>query len=250
MSLILDALRKMEQERKSRRGAGDLRPEVLRYRGEASPQQQKPYLLVAAGVVLLAAGVVAGIMVKGNPEVERAANLSPAPTAAVVTAPTAPAAATAPIAPAASMAPAAPSLPAAVPVTPPQATPTPTTAAAPAPSARVGDADAMPADALLRSKRLRKSVSDRPAAMETARKPQGRATHLESQDEVLANIPDITISGIAWQDERSLRRAVLNGALVGEGAEVAGARVVEIKETRVRLSRGGRLFDVVFSSGH
>lgn len=60
---------------------------------------------------------------------------------------------------------------------------------------------------------------------------------------------DITISGIAYQDERRLRRAVLNGALVGEGAEVAGARVVEIKETKVRLSRGGQVFEVHFSSG-
>ena len=67
--------------------------------------------------------------------------------------------------------------------------------------------------------------------------------------EELQGIPEISISGIAYQDERSLRRAVLNGALVGEGAEVAGARVVEIREHKVRMSRGGQLFDVVFSSG-
>ena len=60
---------------------------------------------------------------------------------------------------------------------------------------------------------------------------------------------DISVSGIAWQDERSLRRAVVNGALVGEGAEVAGARVLEIGEDRVRLSRGGQVFDAVFASG-
>jgi len=60
---------------------------------------------------------------------------------------------------------------------------------------------------------------------------------------------DLTVSGIAWQDERRMRRAVLNGTLVGEGAEIAGARVVEIREDKVRLSRGGQVFDVPLSSG-
>jgi len=59
----------------------------------------------------------------------------------------------------------------------------------------------------------------------------------------------ITVSGIAWQDERYLRRAVINGALVGEGAEIQGAKVVEIRENRVRFNRGGEIFEVVHSSG-
>ncbi|HEY5974075.1 MAG TPA: hypothetical protein VIU41_04975, partial [Geobacteraceae bacterium] len=58
----------------------------------------------------------------------------------------------------------------------------------------------------------------------------------------------LTISGIAWQEERPLRRAVVNGALVAEGAEVAGARVVEIRERSVRFARGGRTFDIGYSS--
>ena len=60
--------------------------------------------------------------------------------------------------------------------------------------------------------------------------------------------PGLAISGIAWQEERELRRAVVNGALVAEGAEVAGARVVEIRERSVRFSRGGRTFDIGYSS--
>lgn len=59
----------------------------------------------------------------------------------------------------------------------------------------------------------------------------------------------ITVSGIAWQDERSLRRAVINGILVGEGAEIEGAKIIEIKESRVRFNRGGEIFEVVHSSG-
>lgn len=59
----------------------------------------------------------------------------------------------------------------------------------------------------------------------------------------------ITVSGIAWQDERSLRRAVINGLLVGEGAEIHGARIVEIKENRVRFNRDNDIFEVVHASG-
>jgi general secretion pathway protein B len=59
----------------------------------------------------------------------------------------------------------------------------------------------------------------------------------------------ITVSGIAWQDERSLRRAVINGFLVGEGAEIQGAKIIEIKESRVRFSRGSEVFEVVHTSG-
>ena len=85
--------------------------------------------------------------------------------------------------------------------------------------------------------------------MDAADTPQGTPSGPEATGDSQATIPDITISGIAYQDERKLRRAVLNGSLVGEGAEVAGARVVEIRENKVRMSRGGQHFDVVFSSG-
>jgi general secretion pathway protein B len=48
------------------------------------------------------------------------------------------------------------------------------------------------------------------------------------------------VTGVAWQDERGSRRAVVNGLLLGEGAEVSGARIVEIRPDRVRFSRGGQ----------
>lgn len=46
---------------------------------------------------------------------------------------------------------------------------------------------------------------------------------------------DIKVSGIAWQDEHSARRAVINGFLVKEGGMVSGARVSEILTDRVRF---------------
>jgi general secretion pathway protein B len=57
----------------------------------------------------------------------------------------------------------------------------------------------------------------------------------------------IKVSGIAWQDSPSARRAVVNGDLVKEGAQVDGATVEEILPTRVRFSSGGRRFTLSIS---
>jgi len=55
---------------------------------------------------------------------------------------------------------------------------------------------------------------------------------------------DIKVSGIAWQDERRARRAVVNGFLLHEGSVVSGAKITEIRQDRVRFSQGGRTFEV------
>ena len=238
MSLILDALRKMEQDRKSRRGSAlDLRPEVLRYRAASRPRPSRRYLPVAIGLVLLACGIGAGFFLKGN----RAATVAEETAPAAPAAPAMPAASATPVAPlppGAPRAPVAPVRPAgiagAAPIASPVAEPRAvgaTAGKAGSPAVRQPEGDADPA----------RAEPGKPARLKTAHR-----------DAVAASQPapaDITISGIAWQDERSLRRAVVNGALVGEGAEIAGARVVEIREDRVRLSRGGQLFDAVFSGG-
>ncbi|MHC1697020.1 MAG: general secretion pathway protein GspB [Geobacteraceae bacterium] len=57
----------------------------------------------------------------------------------------------------------------------------------------------------------------------------------------------ITVSGIAWQDAPVARRAVINGELLQEGAQVGGATVQEILPTKVRFSSGGRRFSVSIS---
>jgi len=212
MSLILDALRKMEQERRSRRGsAQDLRPEVLRYRMATQPKRPSRYPLVIVGVVLLCAGIGAGFALKGGKGEavsQQTQDLAaPAPTPSPVEAPAAPPAfepAAAPV----------PNEPVAAPLAAEPAKPRPA----------------------------------RPAALPSSPAPVATAPFREDAG-AQGGGADITISGIAYQDERRMRRAVLNGQLVGEGGEIAGARVVEIKETKVKLSRGGQLFEVPFSSG-
>lgn len=210
MSLILDALRKMEQERKARQGGGiDIRPEVLgRPRAEAPRRSSgRPIILVAAGIAILAAGIGGGIMLKkGTPAKAPEQSLSavrsePLPSEEVVPAavPSPPPLPPAPVEPPPAAAPQKPA-------------PLPAPVASPAPK---------PVQRLV--------VADQP---ETADYPGA----------------DLTVSGIAWQEERSLRRAVVNGTLVGEGAEVAGARIVEIGERRVKFSQGGRTISVSLSS--
>jgi len=225
MSLILEALRKMEQERKSRRGAAqDLRPEVLRYRsaGGTAPQQPNRYPLVVIGLVLLSAGIGAGVMLRENKgEVVSQASQASAPLAPASAANPPPSEAPA------VMSPAPAALPAPVPVMPSEPVAVP--AAVERPKAKAVRAPVVAA-----------------ASPAPAEAPVPQAKPLEAGGELPAS--EIALSGIAYQDERRMRRAVLNGVLVGEGAEVAGARVVEIRENKVRLSRGGRIFEVPLSS--
>ena len=234
MSLILDALRKMEQDRNSRRGSAlDIRPEVLRYRA-ASRKRPRSWLPWAVGVVLLACGIGAGFFMRSSHTTSRSGEIAPPATPMAATVPPAPSAPVIPIAPAAPVLPALSGpAPAATPVALPQAAPVAVKPPVrPAPQ-RLPVAAASPVPAAEPVGRSRA----KPAHREEAVAPQGAAP------------ADISITGIAWQDERSLRRAVINGSLVGEGAEIAGARVLEIREDRVRLTRGGQVFDALFSAG-
>ncbi len=58
----------------------------------------------------------------------------------------------------------------------------------------------------------------------------------------------LMVSGIAWQEQRSSRRAVVNGLLFSEGNMVGGAKIKEIMPNGVRFSSNGRTFEVSLSS--
>jgi general secretion pathway protein B len=57
-------------------------------------------------------------------------------------------------------------------------------------------------------------------------------------------LPHINVSGIAWQKDNSARFAVINGTTVAEGGIVEGARVQEILPDRVHFSFNKREFDI------
>lgn len=195
MSLILDALRKIELERKAKRPGGvDIRSEVLSYHGNPQPPAKSRLLPVIVLTLLIIAAAGSFALYRGG----RAA----APTGQSMTAADATIAA----------------------------------GSAAAPDPRVPTPEPLP----IRQETVPAPPQSPPAAPQTGRPPQ--LTVVKEADD------NITISGIAWQDERSLRRAVINGSLMGEGAEISGARVVEIRENRVRFSRDGQIFEVTYSS--
>jgi general secretion pathway protein B len=194
MSLILDALRKMELERKARRQSShELRSDVLNYRGTA-PAAVKPRVALIVSALLVVFASAAGIFYHARPEPKRNDPVKAAEPRKQERPPVIPAA------------------------------PVPELPARP-----------LPQKALLPEEMAVKEAKE--LAVKTLKSVQ------KSGEE------GSIVSGIAWQDERSLRRAVINGALVGEGAEILGAKVVEIRENLVRFNRGGELFEIVYSSG-
>lgn len=269
MSLILDALRKMEQERKARQGAAqDLRPEVLRYRSQMKQKQGKLPVIVCLFLVAVAVGAAsfyigkrdAGKFAMQHPSIEE----SGAPGG-----PTAPPEAVPPVEGAGAIP--SPQPPVAAPyvapyIAPPLPQPRASAPVNPDPFA-ASSSNGRSANAVRNFTGVTRTPGPDGAA--TAVRQNRSTATLQQAEQAGAPLPaqearlrnrsaaevqqaapaDITISGIAFQDERRLRRAVINGILVGEGEEVAGARVVEIKEHKVRMSRGGKLFDVPFGSG-
>jgi len=184
MSLILDALKKMEQDRAARRGGPvNIRPELFKERRLAP---RKPWrLAVVAGLILLAAVLAFSIV-----HTISSYNKPPHPSAEVLP-----------------------------PATIPAALPAEMSAAPPAPAASY--------------QRPSAPVENLPEASVSA---AGGA------------FPELKVGGIAWQESRRDRRAVVNGVLAGEGGTVAGARIVEIFPDRVRFSLAGQTMDLSISS--
>lgn len=203
MSLILDALRKMDQERKAKRGGStSLRSDVLSYRGSQSTAERSlvmPITVIAVTLLGLSIGGYFFIVPKAAAPVTGSVSAETVPT----TNPTAPVTVPAPV-----IAPAIPQVP----------------------RVDMSSSTDMP-------RKKERVVSPSPI------KPSLTAVVRRNGE------GGITLSGIAWQDERHLRRAVVNGFLMEEGAEVQGAKIIEIREGAVRFSKGGEVFEIVHNSG-
>jgi len=83
------------------------------------------------------------------------------------------------------------------------------------------------------------SPKEEEIALGAAKKPS-EPTPKESS----APPPPLKISGIVWHEEPSDRRAVINGTFTKEGSVIEGVKVVEIFPTRVRFSYNGRTFEI------
>lgn len=217
MSFILDALKKLEKEKAARVGGNiNISDGILRndYRnGGRRGRRTAPFIAVAGGIFFLALILVAaGIFLwRGrNGESERMRTAGDANVQAGATAfPEPP--------PAASPAPVVREAPPAPAPSPPPVSP------APSPAAPVESAPPPP-----------------PVA------PVENSGETQQAGAPAGNSP--VVSGIAWQQDRSSRRAVVNGVLVSEGKMAGGAKVVEIKQSSVRFSSNGRAFEVTISS--
>jgi len=63
-----------------------------------------------------------------------------------------------------------------------------------------------------------------------------------------ANTPLLKLSGIIWHEEPSERRAFIDDIPVAEGSVIKGVKIVGIEPTRVRCSYNGQPFEM--SMGH
>jgi len=90
--------------------------------------------------------------------------------------------------------------------------------------------------------------TDDDTSARSARRHKKRITpapHSSVQPSQMVAAPaDIKLSGIAWQDERSARRAVVNGFLFKEGAVVSGAKIIEIRADKVRFLSDAGPFEI------
>jgi general secretion pathway protein B len=216
MSVILDALKKLEQEKaSSRSGPVDIVPEMVKSR---EPRGRNGRWLIAALVTgAVAVTTVVTMVAMGGFTVSKQ---QPVPLA------TAPAA----------------SLPEPLP--------------APLPGKPVSESAVRsvsnPEPLVLRRDPVPQAE---PVMTPTANPPrqrrQPKAVAVERYDEAPqvtgSSAGSLKVSGIAWQDERTDRRAVVNGVLAVEGELIEGARIVTIYQDRVRFSRDGRTFDVAIS---
>lgn len=139
-----------------------------------------------------------------------------------------------------------PAPPAATPVPPSSAVSSPPTAA-PVPSKPSVATAAPTSEEDEEARPRRKNRASRNVA---AAPPQSAETASPAASAAPSVAPpaNIRVSGIAWQEERSLRRAVVNDFLMKEGSLVSGAKITEILRDRVRFSLSGGTFEVLLLS--
>jgi len=231
MSYILDALKKLEHERSRKfRGDGMINISGALFENERPKPSATAGWKIALGVavaVLVTFGATWLLLRPGNGR----KNPVPRPAAQISPAPATPQATVAPVP--------QPPAPPAVPVQQPPAA----VSSAPAQLTPVSP-PALP------SKPQKAVVQTAPATEDADEglEPRSHAKERKGQAPPVAQAgaapADIQLSGIAWQEERRARRAVVNGFLMREGGVVSGARITDIYQDRVRFSLSGKIFEI------
>jgi general secretion pathway protein B len=209
VSSILKALRKLEEEKsRSREGTPDIARDILK-RG---PRRKAfPWMTFASVAVLVLVFALTGYILMGKSEFPE-----PPQTQSIHEMP-----------PAQSPAPAVSSSEQKNPLQAVSA-PAPPTAAARKTPTKIPAGPAWSAEPKATPEPVKTAPAPRPAAKE-----------------IVDPLPALTLTGIAFQEDRESRLAVINDLPVMEGTVIAGARVVEISEDRVRFNYSGRSFEVL-----
>lgn len=265
MSVILDALRKLDREKSPRRkGPANIAVEILKSDSTRPRNGRRiPLYIVVVGIAAIAAaavtyGVMSGFkfMPKSSPPATRTV-----PAAIQQVAPTSPE----------SRAPAKSSPPA--PVNPPAAGKQVVPARAPvndakeevgrvparvqSPAEKKSHADVKmpveekkPADVKIpvESKIPTAPVVDKRQIQDVIVPKEVDATPKKTPEPApsvsAANPASLRVSAIVWYEDPSRRFAMINGIMAREGSSVEGVKVVEINPTSVRLLHNGEYFEI------
>jgi len=231
MSYILDALKKLEHEKsKKSRGEGILNISGALFENErqktAGSAGWRIALTVALAVVVTFAATWQFLQSGKSRRVDAQHVVAPIPPTPLPTE-------AAPVPPVSANVPQGvpqQNAPANVQTLAQPATHSPVHAAIPKASAPAA-APAEDAAAILTQQELRKRQKDRKGLTASAAP-------------TIAPPADIKLSGIAYQDERRARRAVVNGFLMQEGGIVSGAVITDIYQDRVRFSLPSGSFEL------
>lgn len=263
MSVILDALKKLDREKSPRRkGPANIAVEILRP-DLTQPRRRIPVYIVFVGVAAIAAaavtyGVMSGfkVMSKSSPPATKTVpaasqQVAPIPREAKVPSKVS--------LPAAANPPAANKqvVPAPAPVKDAKAEVGRVPARVQSPAEKKSHADVKmpaeekkPADIKLpvEGKVPSAPVVDKKQIQDVIVPKEVDATPKKTPEPApsvsAANPASLRVSAIVWYEDPSRRFAMINGIMAREGSSVEGVKVVEINPTSVRLLHNGEYFEI------
>ncbi|HEX9022686.1 MAG TPA: general secretion pathway protein GspB [Geobacteraceae bacterium] len=241
MSSILEALKKLEEEKATRlSGAEHIAGKVVRSgrRARQRPGWWLPAGMACAALIAAAATYIftGGFFAANRQLTPPAAPASPQKTVAVSPAVPPQAAQIVAVPPAASV-----QAPQSV-ATPPVGTASPPHV--PAVAARNRAPALSPHPAVVRPKPLVNSAAQQQAGPKVAERPAPPQAAQPSLPAPAPSRPKLTVTGIGWQKDNGDRLAVVNGRAVSEGTVIEGAKVEEIFPDRVKFSVGEQTFEI------
>ena len=221
MSVILDALKKLDRERSSRRsGTANIAVEILKPDLPRPGKRIPLYAAVALLIALTTAAITYSVVGKGGSRAKSSPSLamhSPAPNLPVEAIP-----------------------PPTEPVRQPreELNPVPPKAQAPVKTRK-------PPASLPENKAIEKKTDQSVILKEAGIAPEKTTTPAEpSPSGPAAASPSLKISTIVWYEDPSKRFAMINGLIATEGSVIEGMKVEEIYPNRVRFLHNGQHFEI------